>query len=346
MMRDPVMDDLIRRTLNQQAATGPSAACADAATLAAWSDGTLGRRDRIAVEAHAARCARCQAMLAAMARTAPAPDHRGWWRAPTMRWLVPLTAGAGAVALWVMVPTVRRAPVTTPEATVERSTDDRSKRDEKAPAPASVDTLAAPAERPSASARAATGAPAAAPAAPPASKLEARRDDSDVGRTARAGNRAPAAAESMAATAQAPARDVPTMQRRAFADAAIVVISSLDPNVRWQTTADRSRVQKSVDGGQTWTAQPIGLDAMLTAGFSPSPSICWLVGRSGVVLLTSDGTTWRRVSFPHPTDLVAVRAADDKNATVTTSDGHMFTTTDGGLTWAERPPQEFPAAPF
>jgi photosystem II stability/assembly factor-like uncharacterized protein len=72
---------------------------------------------------------------------------------------------------------------------------------------------------------------------------------------------------------------------------------------------------------------------MLTAGASPSPSICWLVGQRGVVLITIDGRQWRRLDFPETVDLVSVRAADDKTATVSAADGRVFTTADRGRTW-------------
>src|SRR4029078_10096095 len=95
---------LLRETLREGAASAPSAACLDADTLAAWSDGALSAADRAAAESHAASCARCPAMVAAMALTAPPAPARHWWRAGTYRWLVPLAAAAAAVVLWVAVP--------------------------------------------------------------------------------------------------------------------------------------------------------------------------------------------------------------------------------------------------
>ena len=71
----------------------------------------------------------------------------------------------------------------------------------------------------------------------------------------------------------------------------------------------------------------------LAGGASPSPSVCWLVGGRGSVLRSADGDAWQRVPFPLAIDLVSIRATDDKNATVTASDGRMFSTTDGGLNW-------------
>jgi hypothetical protein len=50
--------------------------------------------------------------------------------------------------------------------------------------------------------------------------------------------------------------------------------------------------------------------------------------------------SWRRVGFPEPIDLTAVRATDARTATVTTVDGRSFATTDGGGTWIPTP-QDF-----
>jgi photosystem II stability/assembly factor-like uncharacterized protein len=61
--------------------------------------------------------------------------------------------------------------------------------------------------------------------------------------------------------------------------------------------------------------------------------VCWLVGRSGAVLVTTDGTRFSRVSAPAPADFVSVSATDARNATVATADGRRFRTTDQGATW-------------
>jgi len=77
--------------------------CLTPDVLAAWMDRTLSTAERSAAEAHAADCAHCQAMLAAMARTAPAPERRVWWSAPAVRWLVPVATAGLVVAVWVGV---------------------------------------------------------------------------------------------------------------------------------------------------------------------------------------------------------------------------------------------------
>jgi hypothetical protein len=78
----------------------------DAERLAAFMDGTLSAAERAAVEAHAADCAQCLQLLAAMVRTheEPARTSRGAWRLPLfVRWAAPLAAAAAAVALWLNV---------------------------------------------------------------------------------------------------------------------------------------------------------------------------------------------------------------------------------------------------
>jgi photosystem II stability/assembly factor-like uncharacterized protein len=110
------------------------------------------------------------------------------------------------------------------------------------------------------------------------------------------------------------------------------IIVSPDPAVRWRF-AERA-VERSIDSGRTWQPQTAGAASELLAGVSPSPSVCWLVGRSGLVLLSTDGETWSRLGFPDPkADIVSVSAPDSLAATVVTADGRRFQTADGGSTW-------------
>jgi hypothetical protein len=120
-----------------------------------------------------------------------------------------------------------------------------------------------------------------------------------------------------------------TQTARARADSALLELASSDASVRWRILAGRV-VQHSGDKGTTWATQFTPADDVsLTAGASPSPSVCWLVGRAGIILRTTDGKTWQRVPFPEPVDLAAVAASDARTATVSTVDGRTFATADG-----------------
>ena len=97
------------------------------------------------------------------------------------------------------------------------------------------------------------------------------------------------------------------------------------------------RLLRSADGGESWEPQASGVTADLLAGAALSPSVCWVVGSAGAVLLTTDGKRWTRLPFPLVVDLVAVEASGASAASVTARDSRRFETLDAGLTW--RPKQ-------
>ena len=70
--RDRTVERLLRRSLKPHADSVAPGPCLEADALAAWADGALAADELAAAEAHVSDCARCQAMLAAMIRFAPA----------------------------------------------------------------------------------------------------------------------------------------------------------------------------------------------------------------------------------------------------------------------------------
>ena len=111
-----------------------------------------------------------------------------------------------------------------------------------------------------------------------------------------------------------------------------VAVQTADGSTRWRTVTPGS-VQRSIDAGTTWETQSTGVAAIVSSGAAPSKSVCWLVGKGGVVLVSPDGRSWRQVPFPETVDLVSVAATDATSAAVTTVNGRTFTTVDGGQTW-------------
>jgi hypothetical protein len=113
-------------------------------------------------------------------------------------------------------------------------------------------------------------------------------------------------------------------------------VESAQGQARWRIASGRV-IERSIDDGKTWSAQHLMPTAnLIVAGASPTPSVCWLVGRGGLVLRTTDARVWQTVKFPESVDLINVTAADALVATVTTSDGRFFTTSDGGVTWVKQ----------
>jgi len=351
--RDPSVERLLRQSLRTGAGSAVSGACLDAETLAAWVDGGLRGHDLATAEAHGSQCARCQAMVAALARTPSAvPASQPWWRRGFgLGWLVPLTAGAAALLLWFAQP-----PPSTPDLTRSdlRQNGRPSEQGEVQTQAAATPKPEEPALAGRLQAPVVVGEERRAPvdAREKAAKQEtanrARADEREARSENRGSQRGQASLDSVAkVAAQAPAA-APTLARAAesraaaASDQAVTLsgqapaiaseIASPDRSIRWRIGATGS-VQHSTNGGSTWEVLSTGVVADLTAGVSPSPSVCWLVGRAGTVLLTTDGRRWQRVAFPEAADLAAVQATDARTATVTTADGRTFRTADGGLTW-------------
>jgi len=106
--------------------------------------------------------------------------------------------------------------------------------------------------------------------------------------------------------------------------------------VLWRFSSGRF-VERSSDAGATWRVQWTSPNAHLIGGDAPTANTCWLVGRDAMILLTTDGRKWSTITPPTDADFVSVAATDASSATVTTTDGRKFTTSDSGKHWTPAP---------
>ena len=344
--------------------TGHRQHCPDPELFAAYVDGTLPGDERSSWEGHFAGCDRCQAHLAALARTAPVEavpagpmaSHLGWlfdWH-----WFAAVsTVAIIVVAVWVADPdrlpgrdtptvgaarTARLAEEAPAERALREAPAEREQQDTP-PAVSAAAPIAGAQPQPEASAEPARAAQRENAFAPPAEttaevdalssldqqRLElaavaARRDQTAA---AAAGERRPVNRPA------APSTPGVAYRARAVDDATFPIINSPARAAVWRV-APGGGIEHSRDGGSTWIVQLADPGAAVTAGSAPSDMVCWLVGQAGAVLRTSDGTTWARLPAPAPDDLVHVEAVDAQTATVTTAGGVSFRTVDGGQTWA------------
>lgn len=345
--RDDAVDRLLPGTLKARAETVPDAECLDSETLAAWADGALDARERFGVEAHAADCARCQALLAAMVTTMPAAAAASPSRLRAFWWLAAaMTPVAAALVIWFVVPQ-RELIQQSQSAETAAAQPPAAPAEQNAAAPGSA--AARPTPSADAQAKVKTDAPADALARIPDPAALEKKDVAAPGANAvaevetRAKAQAAAPVPNAAAMPAAPAaadtrREMLSAPARVagFASALDSLIVSSNPSTRFRLLPGGG-VQRTADAGATWRTESTGASDTLIAGSSPSPSVCWLVGRAGTVLLSTDGRSWSRLAFPEAVDLRAVTAADHETATVTTADGRAFVTTDAGRTWS-RPP--------
>jgi hypothetical protein len=287
--------------------------CLDAETLAAWFDGGLSGAALEDVRSHVATCARCQALVGAMGRTraavpAPQPERNPrWWLA----WAVPAAAAATAVVIWIAVPhQTNVAVIPSPSPALQKQ--EASPQSTLPPAPAPAES-AAPAAAPATPARQTR---AKAEAAPPAATPQAAND---------ALQQAPAALNE-AVTVRSAAPPPAAAERRDEAGRQAAPAGQLQARAAFANTLC----------GPMWPAPPSEVAAQVTAGSSPSTAVCWIVGRAGTVLRSTDQRTWQRLTFPVTVDLTSVTATDDQSASVVTADGRTFSTVDGGVTWIQR----------
>ncbi len=327
--RDRALDQALKAMLGRAHDAPITPACLDAETLAAWVDGGLDAQSVAMAEAHASNCARCQALIGTLARATPevaaksASPVRLWrW------WLAPLAAGAAAVTLWMVVPSDRYAAPIQPK-----------------------ELQQAAAESPPAQAR-----DAATPDAPAAARLQetapsAAKDQPDLSKLAKSTARANSAGakaaldESKRKADASMKTEMPAAERRDRAElqvfeeqAARAAAAPPAAPPAPPSPPSPAAPQARADGpplGQLRAQLGLPGDVQITATASPSSTVMWFVGRAGAVLLTVDGRTVTRVPFPEQVDLTAVTASDARIAVVTTIDGRIFRTGDGGKTWRQ-----------
>ena len=303
--------------------------------------------------------------------------ERTWWRRLRAGWLVPAAvAAAAALVIWVAVPQQRQASERVQSSAPFSSAPPAQQTPAAPPAAADQDpnrlkplAETAPPPAPSTVAPRATDnlerlaplidageppAPQPPPvAAPPAVALPAAPPAESDKASAKLEAEAPrleARRDSLVANGESPA--IQTTPRQAAGGASLrapdssarvagpspvaLTVVSADGGARWRRSAGSLEFAQRGNIPFTAVTLPIAADA-ITAGSSPGGTVCWLVGRAGAVLVSTDGRAFTRVPAPAPVDFVAVTATDSRIATVTAVGGRRFRTADAGATWTPLP---------
>lgn len=322
------------------------------------------------------RCTAIVATLARTIPETPAAGSL--WQRWRLQWLVPIATAATVAALWVLVPRREPLPPATLDSTPATETQGQvstqpSPPVRSQPTPALetraqedrlqskvIDRLVRREEAQSfvgdrqaegGTTRAEPGAlnqtiAPASPTAREAARADAKTGDAQVTGplAASAPPRAPAAAPAPTAAVEASRAAAPRAaqpQGRSVAEFAAIapqlVVTSPDPMTRWRIIGT-DQIERTTTGGTRWEPAVLPERATLTAGSAPAPSICWLVGRTGAIYVTTDGLRFTRVPFPDRTDFASIQAIDGRRATVVTIDGRTLRTEDQGATWSRDNP--------
>jgi len=142
------------------------------------------------------------------------------------------------------------------------------------------------------------------------------------------------------------ARNTAAAKRYAFSSAAAqlpndilpesgVIIVTPNDQYAWRVGAG-GKIEYSFDSSHTWELQKSGVTVDLIGGWAPSVKICWVFGKEGTILLTTDqGKHWKKIPCPLKEDVAGIFAQDAKRASIwSASHKQSFETNDGGATWA------------
>ena len=303
--------------------------CPDAAVIAGWYDRSLEHAATTRVEEHLAGCSRCRMIVAALARAddsaiAPAASPRGWRWIFSPRFAVPVVTGAAAIlAVAVVFVEHGRAPVQVAQISQ---------------VPRAAKALEVP--RAAANLAPATPRESAQALAMNQSALQAhagRSAASDGGAAvsgsyARLPRMAAAAGEPRVATTGGVSR---TMIANAPGLPAGTIEIAAPGQSSWAIGRDGAIFHTDPSGAVS--SQSSGVTADLTAGAAISARVCWIVGKAGTILRTTDGGShWSQLTSPAAGNLRAIVASSADDAMVTDASGNRYVTSDAGATWSRR----------
>lgn len=344
--------DAFEAALRRELTSGPASNAADCPApeiLAAYYDRSLSRSERDRIDSHLVSCARCQSMMASIARAddaerspmQPEPARALFW---ITRLLAPVAVVGVVIAIAIGVRTrEQRAPeviaLASPAVSSNAELEQRA-----APPPPAFGAPSQPAPQVPSAPRA--GGVVQSHKAERSARMEKEREKSAPPLVA---NSTSLQAESSSASAQPQNAPIQVAREMRAAGAAagsalsgatmmarapqINQISSPGGSVAWQF-GEGGAIMRSANSG-AWLAQRSGVTTDLLAASAPSNDACWMVGKSGTIVRTLDsGAHWRLVKPPSRDDFTAISASDSNNAIVIAANGRRFLTHDGGVTWS------------
>jgi hypothetical protein len=107
------------------------------------------------------------------------------------------------------------------------------------------------------------------------------------------------------------------------------------------TVSRKGALQRSIDAGRTWQAVAVAPDAVFRVLWVSGANV-WAGGKAGILYHSTDsGQTWTRIEPVSggqklEADVKHIDFSDTLNGAVNASNGEVWSTSDGGLTWQRK----------
>lgn len=124
-------------------------------------------------------------------------------------------------------------------------------------------------------------------------------------------------------------------------ESALAQVSSNYIPTRWSISSDGTTLLHSTDEGRSWEAVNVASNVVLRALAALGPEI-WAGGKAGALYHSSDlGLHWTQLKpavngVALTADIVSIDFPDPEHGKLTTAEGKVWTTNDGGKTWQAR----------
>ena len=325
--------DAIKKLVSGRLIASAAGTHPDPELLAAFAENSLSGRDRDGMLTHLSTCTDCREVLflampdPAEAQQVLAPSSLSLSsRLPRLaiRW----AALAASVVILGSVLVTNRG-IFTRHASVPPAGEFGQQKIAELKTPPEVDQVA---EAPAIKAAAKVRPPAKHMTAKPYASMQFDQSGQVHFAAAPSANEAPQpgnqAAQSAAASPSTTTGANEAVAARSSNTAGAAVLSTTS----WNLSAT-GQVQRSFDSGKTWQMVPV-VDGMSFRAINSIGDDVWVGGAAGTLFHSADsGRNWTKAEPAFRGDIAHIEFSDPQNGLVSTADGEVWSTSDGGQSW-------------